>query len=53
VKYKQVRLIEGVDKLNQWLENNTDLEIVDIKYSATESYDLFVVIWNKTEVKSQ
>lgn len=49
MRYRQVKLIAGVERLNEWLKDNAYLYIVDIQYSATDGSDLFVVVWEVAE----
>lgn len=45
----QVKVLFGEVHINEWLQQNADLEIVDIKFSATAEEESVLIIYRKED----
>jgi hypothetical protein len=43
----QVKVCTGEEMTNNWLQDNAEVEVVDIKYTGTEENDFFMIIYRK------
>lgn len=48
MKVKEMYHTEFIDKdMNEWIEENPNVKIIDIKYSASESHSSVLIIYEE------
>lgn len=45
----QVKILFGEELINKWLQDNADLEIIEIKFAATEDSEGVLIIYRKED----